>query len=510
MIIKNFCASVVIILFCSAAYAQDASPTPSPTPVLSEEERALDEKIRIKTKQQQLVTLEQQIRAAQPSPTATPLSGDASGVNNLRMEASFQTYKSIAQITDRIACEIRTVNPAPSVLIMYRPEEYSSWRSYKSLDAFIKQGLLETIDEYDAWQEKRDIVGNVDLRTVNGSSMPLSSLGASASVGLLGITNITRSVADLLAMFRTNVDYSAITVAVQENTVRSMVTKSLKSKTCEGVFNPTGAFTIYDPVTFFPNDPLPVNSSTPYVSYDPQVGDGIVAYLRSLNARKRVAEIEVTLFDLEVADIEKLSTQLNSTEEKISLNEIQLKEKQVASARLAKEILAAKGAEKVALQAQQKTIENEEKLLQGKLQLLQNQQITTKARLSPLVAKMSLNYRLKIARLRQLNSEVAKIQTEMNAVDTTTKISPLLHYVKMESLDKIIDANNVGWLEVRTVDSGGFSRVQKNLLRYFYKPDVTFSGGSIVEFSLSDKNGKVLVANTDRAYEKYRHADKIQ
>ena len=47
--------------------------------------------------------------------------------------------------------------------------------------------------------------------------------------------------------------------------------------------------------------------------------------------------------------------------------------------------------------------------------------------------------------------------------------------------DKLAD-NKAYWLDITTLEMEGTTRVRKNLFRYFYYPDISHNGGSVVQY----------------------------
>lgn len=514
---------LVILMVSTVSFVQaqesEETPTPTPTPAVtptpSEREKKLDEKIRIRTKEKTLADLEKDIREAQPSPTATPLTDSVNGADNLKMEAKIQTYKSVRQVTDRIACDIRTNVKDANVFVLYKAEDYVAWRNYKSLDSTLKQQLRDMRNEYDAWFNNQETAliseRNVRLNSVTdatvsttttGSPGPLSGAFIGASTLLQGATSAARSLVDFLGMFRTNVDFTTVDVNVNENALKSMISDSLRrtssgtnNECSKGIITTTTRF--YDPSVFYP-------LKTPT--------DSILTYIEDLAKRRRAAEIEIANYEIVAADIEKFGNELESLETNLNTVEEKISEKQDAERSLNREIPTIEtAAERRAAQENLEKIRRELSSLRAKKQGLEERISGLGARLVSLERNMTIYYRVKISRLKQLNKEFGDFFTALNTLDETTKISPLTQYVKVESLNEILTSNTekAYWLEIRTVEAGGANRVQKNLIRYFYKPDISFSGGSILEFSVSDKEGSVVVSNADNAYEKYRKASRI-
>lgn len=540
MLIKN--GSLILILILSILIqnttgqdSESPEPTPAPavTPTPTQQEQELDEKIRMRKKEKELANLNKEIRAAQPTPSATALEGNASGVKDLKMEINLQGYKSIRQITNRIACEVRTKLPDVKVFIFYTPGVYNAWRNYRSTDAAIKQQLRDMESEYAVWfEEGNEIIAygrKTNLQPLKSFDPDADGAGplAAISTALLGGGTAVRSLVDLLGMFRSDVEYFYSDVSVNENALKSMVSDSLRrTSSINGkcaindvnsiIDEKNLSMIIYDPDTFYPLDSNRAETKAEKVKGNGNNNQNqtdnrrIQEYINALSILKRGAEVEIAIYEIKAADITKLRSDIATLETAIDTLNEKILTKQEAERELTLKIAQTEaGDERTALEKNLKSLQSEMLFHNKDLSKKEAKVSASQTVLDRMETQMSLYHKVKIARLRQLNADFGKFFTEINNSDSTTQISPLMQYTKIESLDSILENSNARWLEVRSVVAGGSNRIQKNLLRYFYKPDVSFSGGSIIEFSVSNKEGVVLLSNTESAFEKYRKSSKI-
>jgi hypothetical protein len=173
-----------------------------------------------------------------------------------------------------------------------------------------------------------------------------------------------------------------------------------------------------------------------------------------------------------------------------------------------KQLAAAKADKKIELVAALEKANAERIELQKAEGLAENTLTNFNNSMSRYKDQHSVENRVRISRLRALNTETSKFITDFTQSSNNSG-SILSQYVKAENLAKVLEGNNAFWLRINAVKSGGNTRVQKNLFRYFYKPDIKHSGGAIIEYSLTDKQGAVIVANTDTVYLKYAKSSNV-
>ena len=492
----------------------------------------LQEEIRLLKIIKEKETLEKEIRATQPSPTATPLQGTATGADKLTMEIEMQSYKAMRRVTDRIACNIRKNVPSAQTIVLFRPEDYAAWRNYKLLTPALRTHLGGMKTEYEGWLDRANFfIANRGVNAVPAATptaVPTPAVGAGSPTAFLsafttslsGATTAVRSLSDLLASFRTDIEFSAKDVSIDEAALRAGLANSLRrvgyngaSNQCESIrvnltpvemesitaaaitaTAPAAKITVFDPGTFSITMP-PGGAFT----------SDILTNIEELTALKRRAEIEIADYETVVADSQRLTQLEESLEKKknAQLEKAQIVtnitlEKAKAAADKKPDFDKAIEAAKEALNLAIKEVAKEE-----------NRLIEFAKQFDKIKFKLEAPYRWRISRLKQLNAEFTQFVSDFTK--STNGISPLTQVVKAENMDKVLNQNagNTYWLQVKSIKAGGSTRVRKNLFRYFYGPDIAHSGGSIVEFALSDNEGKVVLTNTEAVYQNYQKASTI-
>jgi hypothetical protein len=122
-----------------------------------------------------------------------------------------------------------------------------------------------------------------------------------------------------------------------------------------------------------------------------------------------------------------------------------------------------------------------------------------------------------LSRLKSLNTQYDKITAEMVKTEPTSGINALTAYLQAENLYSALGCNSDQacadsyMLQLRVVSAGGNTKVKRNLItNVFTGADISFSGGSIVEYILYDMNGVVKASNTFTVYEKYKNSKNIR
>jgi|GEM_PF-4669911 len=455
---------VILIFQAKAIWAQQSNTTSTPTPV--------------------------------PTPTSTPLAGNVTGAGNQFMEVEMQTYKAMQRVTDRIACEVKATAKHAKVIVLYKPADYALWRNYKLLQPTLTTQLESMKTEYEAW-----------LNSTSATPASLSLVGV-----IPAVTTAVRSFIDLAAFFRSDIEITPKEVQIDENALRGGMTHSLRwvafdsSGNCaSGDFNPN--LKIYDPSMFYPSNSATGDLDAP-----------ILTTLEELAKLRSRAEAEISKLEIETAELEQKRSKAKLAAEKVAALNAIIKNNPEILTKLNKQISETKDQdEKKALRAARNSVLTELNQANQNLPQAVSDAQTAQQDFEAANTAFDSTKKLKIVRLKQLNSDLGKLLADFTKADPTTGLSPLMMYVRAENLDSVLrkqnkrdlNLNEVYWLQIKSIRAGGSNRVTKNLIRYFYKPDISYSGGSIIEFALSDKNGDMILSNTKGGYEKYRKASKI-
>ncbi len=108
-------------------------------------------------------------------------------------------------------------------------------------------------------------------------------------------------------------------------------------------------------------------------------------------------------------------------------------------------------------------------------------------------------------------------------IDDKSGLSPQMIYERAARLDALFTdyqkpdstaaagkhVNSAYWLDINALEMEGNTRVRKNLFRYFYYPDISHNGGSVVQFALSDPSGRILLTNTEDNLRKYQKSSNV-
>lgn len=482
----------------NAAPSPTSTPTPTPTPITDEAKKAeairLEEEIQILKLRKEKEELQKAIRAAQPAPTSTPLSGDVTGAGNMFMEVEMQTYKAMKTSTDRIACGIYTLKPGAKVIVLYTPNDYALWRNYKLTNTVLNTQLNDIENRYGDW------LGRVDR------AQPAGAIGV-----ITGATTALRAAADLAAFLRSNVDIASKSVTIDEKALRSTMINSLRlnyqKNTYEGCQendnNKSAAVILYDPSIFTAAGGTDGFSSE------------ILKKVQDIYLLKTRADDEIRLFDILAAEIDDTKARLKTAKEALAKIKTIIRDHPTAIAKLDKQIAeATNAAQKKELQEARDALQREfDQAMQDKPDS-ESDVTAIQTALAVKEGQLTAALKNKIAHLKLLNTDFTQFLVAFTTLNDDTGMSPLLEYVVAENLDKVLQNggqyNETYWLEISPVKAGGNNRVRKNLFRYFYEPDISHSGGAILEFKLTDKTGSVILSNTDKSYQKYQKASNIQ
>lgn len=494
-------AFLLIFVFISQdVTAQTGTATPSPTSTPTAEELELDREIKLLTKRKELENLKKDIRAAQPQPTSTPLSGTATGTGNMFIEVESQTYRSLQRVTNRVACQIKTATNGQNnrIAVLFTPADYAAWRNYKLLAPTLNSQLNAMEAEY-----------NAILDPSSGTRLTASTPTASGLVSAAGLVSATtvalRSFVDLISFLRSDIEFSTKEVTINEGALRASVANALRTPSpvisgepeCNGISNES--IPVYDPNIFSPTTEPSGNLSSE-----------LTRKLDTIASLRSRADYYIEEYNIAVANLEDRKSALAAAKENLAKINAIIRNNPEVIANLTEQIAKEKDKEtKKVLQATLGTARTE--LATANTQKPGAETAVTAAQAAVTAALITPALKLNVARLKQLNADYDKILADLTRVNSDTGTSPLMYYVRAENLDNVLSMPNTNayWLKIRAVKGGGNNRVRKNLIRFIFGPDISHSGGSIVEYSLGNKKGEILLSNTDGQYEKYRKASNI-
>lgn len=183
------------------ARAQDAetTPTPAPSPSSPHQQRLdeIDKQIQLLGKRKDLVEAEKNlVNSYLPAPKATPLSGDASLNDEATLESELLAYQSMSEIAREIGSKVRG---RAKFVVIYNPADGRAIQLYST----VKSQLTQLEQGYKDYLKQPAGTG-AEAVPVTALMMP------QAATAVLG------SVADVIAMFRTNVDIKGKSFTFEE------------------------------------------------------------------------------------------------------------------------------------------------------------------------------------------------------------------------------------------------------------------------------------------------------
>lgn len=512
----TFVLLLIISISIQIGYAQSAdeqpTSTPAPSPTPTDEERRLADEIRLLKLQKEKAQLEKDIVSAAPTPSITPLEGKVTfnDTDRLSMEIEIQSYRAMRKVTDNISCDIRKTIPNNFSVVLYKAEDYAAWRNYNLISPTLKSQLDGMKEEYKSWLNAKNTVDFrngvtnrpeklVEIKETlsNGQSSgspAISTFSTIATTALAGITGTVKSFAELMSLFRSDVTFTNKEVSLNSEALKASISRSFVETQNARCLN-KDSVRMLDPANFSPaSDPKGGAFNSP-----------VLTDIKDLIELQRVAAIKIALYEVVETDLKLVP----GLEQKVENLKAAQKVKDAEIKALDANHTAAAAAAKPDIAVALAKARAEQQNLMNEFMNATNTLADFNKKISAYSSESTVANRVRISRLKALNSELNTFITTF-AGSSNNGPSLLSQYVKAENLNAALNENNVYWLRINAIKGGGNTRTQKNLFRYFYKPNVSHSGGAIIEYSLTDRNGSILVANTDATYLKYRKASKIQ
>lgn len=123
--IVSFTVSLAVLLMFSRAHSALAQ-TPTPTP--SEEEQRLQREKALLDLKKGIEEDKKAIRDAQPQVSATPLAGDTTLTEGVRLETEIVSYKAMAEAAKIISAEIKNDASGATAIAIYDGQTIKDWR----------------------------------------------------------------------------------------------------------------------------------------------------------------------------------------------------------------------------------------------------------------------------------------------------------------------------------------------------------------------------------------------
>lgn len=519
--------------------AQDATPTPSPTPLSPEEQRLADEK-KILTLAKDNAELRKAIAEANkaeaeakfPKPGTTPLAGTTTVSDGAVIESQIVAYVSMAKAANSIITGINTHNLTIKNLAIYNERDVNLLLSYRVANNQVKLiqdsycGLLaptETIDPLDP-TGRRNLCPTAG-EAVHPESLPLLTTAAQSFLG---------GFIDLTALLRTNVEIKGQTFDIDEAPLVAEVFRAARRPSVGLPPQPNG-INFYYPLVMPPN--LSLDSPSDILS--------ALQRVRTLRARagkiidglvKLNEEIEKS--KAKIKDLKGLIKTLPGKEAAATASAVNLFEAYscagVAAAsgdileridkviggacphipgekleqlldlrNIIKDIRATLAQAKEDLQAEQAKLTGLEADLAA-LERKINPAFNTSAGLSLDDA---------VAQLKAINEQFDKFVNALISVDAAAGVNPITNYIRAENLLRVLPRGAGSyWLQLKVLKAGGNNRIKTNLLVDVFTGGnrLSHSGGVIVEYNLFDDDGKSVASDTITDYTNYIKANKVK
>jgi hypothetical protein len=518
------------LLLCAlgggVARAQTAAPTPTPT----EEELRLQEQKRLLELQRDIELAKKAIRDAQPqpaaapappTPTTTPLAGDTT-LEGVKLESEMVTYAAMSMVVDAIADEVRSrvgaadrcppqqIQPCapPPAVAIYDAQVVKDWRYYQALfpafegqvkDLFKSYAklLCESDEASPDFKTKYGFCDNnnkaraIDPNRELGPQL-LAVTGAVSSAFGAG-TNLLKTFVDAAALFRTDTKITGNAVTVEESALVAEIFRALRNKYSAS----HQEIYLYYPEVFPPRLDLP-DTEQNRAKYNRTVTTIGTLFLAKIEADRVIAALgeekegilKKPLVKNGLERLGKLNADLASvkalTFQRTRLEQAFYAETDpVVKERIKKEI----GEVGTALAKLNTQSWYEAEIANVKSQLALD---TTR------VDEIDEN----VKSLSDLNKRFQTFVDEFVKVNSTG-VNALSLFVKAEDIENVMRESNSYWLEIKSVSAGGNNRVRKNLLRYFTGAKVDHSGGVIIEYTLYNREGRVVYSDKFSYYGDY-------
>lgn len=509
--LKTPVMSLLALLFCLAVasqappvLAQGAASSPTPT----QEELDLQEKKRVIELQRDIELAKKGIRDAQPqasTPTATPLAGDTTLDEGVRMETDIVAYKAMAEAAKALVGDISdrlkdAAGPKPiHNLAIYDAQVVKDWRFYQAVFPAFQGQTEDILSSYakilcaagsgvsahfrQNYCTKRDGNAFAADERVQDSKFSDPAIASAFSVG----GNLIKSFIDLAALFRADTKITGKSVTIDESALVAEVFRVLQTM--------RPGTKLYYPKMFPPRvDPDGQSRTIQLV--------GLLFTYKSEADRliEKQTTAQETLADGIKADV-KEKAQLDP-----ELAQVKLLKQQLTN------LYVALRAERVRIFRQklwEEIIEVKSTLSKLKPQSELEARIAfLKGRINPVLGSIDA-IDATIKPLAELNARFQKFVDEFVKVDGSGT-NALALFIKSEDVTRAMPGEHSYWLEIKAVAAGGNNRVRKNLIWFFAGARVDHSGGVIIEYTLYDKTGAVVVSDKLSHYEGYVQPKKIR
>jgi hypothetical protein len=484
-----FTVSLAVLLTFSRAHSALAQ---MPTPTPSEEEKRLQQEKALLDLKKGIEEDKKAIRDAQPQASATPLAGDTTLTEGVRLETEIVSYKAMAEAAKIISAEIKhdpTASGATAIAI-YDGQTIKDWRFYQALFPSFKGYVQDLKDRYlNALCADADTDAQI-IGIYCSAAAPVAAAQAAIPAAVIPSafaagTTFVKSFIDLAALFRTDTKIEGKSVTIDQNALVAEVLRRLR-------IDYGANLELYNPGMFPPRKFAQSETIT-------IVGE---LFLFKKEA-DRLIELKEQKKILPQQQLDQNTATLKQLKDELDQVEALLEKLKNLNAALKK---ARKPAVKKAIRAE---------ITKAKVQL---GNLQDKDSLKAQIAGLKPTIDADKATLKALDTEI-KTLTEINDrfqsfVDEFLKVGPsgsnaLALFIKSEDIDQIMNSTTSYWLEIRSVTAGGNNRTRKNLIWFFAGARVDHSGGVVLEYTLYDHTGAVVKSDKLSRYEGYVEPKKI-
>jgi hypothetical protein len=484
--------NLVLLLCFLTIFGVSTTSAQTPTPTPSEEEQRLQEEKRLLDLQKAIEEDKKAIREAQPKASVTPLSGDTTLTEGVRLETEIVSYKAMAEAAKIISAEIHTKIGVATALAIYDGQTIKDWRFYQALSPSFKAYVQDLKDRYVtalcAEPALDDTIKGIYC-TPAGTPNPATRSAIPAAVvpeAFAAGSTFLKSFIDLAALFRTDTKIEGKSVTIEQNALVAEILRRLRNDYGAGI-------ELYNPAMFPPRKNAAQSETIKTIGELFLFKKEADRLIKLKNSGKPAAQLKL---DQDTAQLKAYQDELEQVEallERLKNFEAALHNTHnpVIKKRLSAEIA------KVSVQ------------LGG---------FKDKDQLKGLIAGLKPTIEADKATIKAIETSV-KALTDMNDrfqsfVDEFLKVGPngmnaLALFIKSEDLDQIMNKATSYWLEIRSATAGGNNRTRKNLIWFFAGARVDHSGGVVLEYTLYDRTGAVVYSDKLSHYEGYVQPKKI-
>lgn len=364
----------------------------------------------------------------------------------------------------------------------------------------------------------------------NAAANVASALGT--AIGFISpVTAAVGTAIDLLSYFRSDLKFTGTTVTIKDNAARANMADSLQIRYCGSVIKQ------YPSASKYVNEKENENKLRRYVSsksancpavYDPHLftpdlvldngkpSNGLMAdgrtlpegvkWMSELVELREKSRVTILAYEFLAAKAKNYDTRIAAISAAIAADDALIKDYTGMLITLEEKSKNAKSDLRKQAFKEIKELMEKAKAARAK-KVAKLQEVVNESE----SVEIPENLDFVIDNLKAMNTSFDAFAGAFTKISDTTGLSPQMIYERAARLDALFtnETKPAYWLDVNALEMEGNTRVRKNLFRYFYYPDISHNGGSIVQYALSDASGRVLLSNTEDDLRKYRKSSNI-